>query len=310
MTAARVRAVIGSNTSIPLFAEKPSHPSVPLGRKTAGARSEGQGRPSAGARALPLTAASTLAGWRQSGDRAVWHRAVLILSAAISICAGSGVAVAQPAPIVRPATVDLHADHIAEASQRFGIPEHWIRAVLRAESAGDVRAISSAGAMGLMQVMPDTWAGLRVRHGLGRDPYDPRDNILAGTAYLREMFDRYGNVGAMLAAYNAGPGRYDKHRATGRPLPAETRAYVAALAPILGGAASSDAPSRQPPPPPDWREAPLFVMRPADARAAAAPPSEVQTGDGRAAVPAGDPTLTEPQDGSIFVASASDRGTP
>ncbi len=96
--------------------------------------------------------------------------------------------------------------------------------------------------MGLMQVMPDTWAGLRVRHGLGRDPYDPRDNILAGTAYLREMFDRYGNVGAMLAAYNAGPGRYDEHRATGRPLPAETRAYVAALAPILGGAAPSDAP--------------------------------------------------------------------
>ncbi len=58
----------------------------------------------------------------------------------------------------------------------------------------------------------------------------PRDNILAGTAYLREMFDRYGNVAAMLAAYNAGPGRYDEHRATGRPLPAETRAYIAALA--------------------------------------------------------------------------------
>jgi hypothetical protein len=106
--------------------------------------------------------------------------------------------------------------------------------VLRVESAGDVRAISSAGAMGLMQVMPDTWAGLRSRHGLGRDPYDPRDNILAGTAYLREMWDRYGNVAAMLAAYNAGPGRYDEHLATGRTLPAETRAYVATLAPVLG----------------------------------------------------------------------------
>ena len=110
-------------------------------------------------------------------------------------------------PVERPAAAHPYAAHIAEASQRFGIPEHWIRAVLRAESAGDVRAVSSAGAMGLMQVMPDTWAGLRVRHGLGRDPYDSRDNILAGTAYLREMFDRYGNVGAMLAAYNAGPGR-------------------------------------------------------------------------------------------------------
>jgi hypothetical protein len=114
----------------------------------------------------------------------------------------------------------------------------------------------------------------------------------------------------MLAAYNAGPGRYDEHRATGRPLPAETRAYVAALAPILGGAAPSDAPLQPPAPPPDWREAPLFVMRPADTRAASAPPSEAQSGDGRAAVPAHDPARAEPQDGSIFVASASDGGTP
>nr|EKV3097385.1 lytic transglycosylase domain-containing protein [Pseudomonas aeruginosa] len=144
--------------------------------------------------------------------------------------------VAQSAPVTRPVAADPHADHILEASQRFGIPERWIRAVLRAESAGDARAISSAGAMGLMQVMPDTWAGLRVRYRLGRDPYQPRDNILAGTAYMRELWDRYGNVAAMLAAYNAGPGRYDEHRSTGRPLPAETRAYVAALAPILGGA--------------------------------------------------------------------------
>ncbi|EQL43079.1 lytic transglycosylase domain-containing protein [Pseudomonas paraeruginosa] len=310
MTAARVRPAIRFKTGIPLFAEKPSHPFVPLGVQTAGARSEGHGRPPAGACALPLTAASTLAGWRRNGDRPAWHYAVLLLAGALSVCIGSGVAVAQSVPVERPAAAHPYAAHIAEASQRFGIPEHWIRAVLRAESAGDVRAVSSAGAMGLMQVMPDTWAGLRVRHGLGRDPYEPRDNILAGTAYLREMFDRYGNVGAMLAAYNAGPGRYDEHRATGRPLPAETRAYVAALAPILGGAAPSDAPLQPAASPPDWREAPLFVMRPADTQAAAAPPSEVQTGDGRAAVPARDPARAEPQDGSIFVASASDGGTP
>src|SRR5690606_783435 len=191
MTAACVRPAIRSKIGIPLFAGKPSHPFVPLGDQTAGARSEGQGRPSAGACALPLTAASTLAGWRRSGDRIAWHCAVLILAGTLSVFAGSGVAVAQSAPVERPAAAHPYAAHIAEASQRFGIPEHWIRAVLRAESAGDVRAISSAGAMGLMQVMPDTWAGLRVRHGLGRDPYDPRDNILAGTAYLREMFDRY-----------------------------------------------------------------------------------------------------------------------
>ena len=310
MKAARVRPTIRSKIGIPLFAEKLSHPFVPLGDQTAGAHSEGQGRPSAGACALPLTAASTLAGWRRSGDRPAWHYAVLLLAGALSVCIGSGVAVAQSVPVERPAAAHPYAAHIAEASQRFGIPEHWIRAVLRAESAGDVRAISSAGAMGLMQVMPDTWAGLRVRHGLGRDPYDPRDNIMAGTAYLREMFDRYGNVGAMLAAYNAGPGRYDEHLATGRALPAETRAYVAALAPILGGATATEAPSSAPPPPPDWRDAPLFVMRSTDIRAAAAPPSEAQSGDARAAVPARDPADAESQDDSIFVARASDAGTP
>lgn len=295
---------------IPLFAEKPSHPFAPLGDRTVGAHSEGQGRPSAGASRAPLTEASTLAGWRRGGDRAAWRCAVLLLGGALFVCVGSGVAVAQSAPIVRPAAADPYADFIAKASQRFGIPENWIRAVLRAESAGDVRAISSAGAMGLMQVMPDTWADVRARYGLGRDPYDPRDNIMAGAAYLREMFDRYGNVAAMLAAYNAGPTRYDEHRSRGRPLPAETRAYVAALAPILGGAAASDAPARQPSPPPDWRDAPLFVLRPNGSRATVTPPSDTQSGDARTTVLVRDPAATEPQGGSIFIARANTPGTP
>jgi len=153
-----------------------------------------------------------------------------------------------------------YAAQVTEASQRFGIPTTWIMAVMRAESAGDLRAVSSVGAMGLMQVMPDTWAGLRIRHGLGHDPFDPRDNILAGTAYLREMWDRYGNVAAMLAAYNAGPARYDEYRLADRPLPAETRAYVAALAPVLLGEQPPDgtvAAAR----PLDWREAAIFISR-------------------------------------------------
>jgi hypothetical protein len=106
---------------------------------------------------------------------------------------------------------------------------------MRAESAGDRHAVSHRGAMGLMQVMPATWAGLRAQHGLGADPFAPQDNILAGTAYLREMLDRFGSVPLMLAAYNAGPRRVEAHLATSQPLPAEARAYVAALAPLLTG---------------------------------------------------------------------------
>jgi hypothetical protein len=164
--------------------------------------------------------------------------------------------------------------------------------------------------MGLMQVMPGTWAELRIRHGLGRDPYDPRDNILAGTAYLRERWGRYGDIAAMLAAYNAGPGRYDEYLATGRVLPAETRAYVAALVPILGGAAASEMTVSAPPSLPDWREAPLFVTRSANMRAAAAPSSEARTGNAHAAIPAHDPADTKPMDDGIIVARANDGRAP
>jgi hypothetical protein len=105
---------------------------------------------------------------------------------------------------------------------------------MRVESDGKQRARSSKGAMGLMQIMPGTWSDLHTRYGLGADPYDIHDNILAGAAYIRELHDRYGAPG-FLAAYNAGPGRYERHLATGRPLPAETQAYVATLAPVMEG---------------------------------------------------------------------------
>ncbi|EIM72237.1 lytic transglycosylase [Nitratireductor aquibiodomus RA22] len=186
--------------------------------------------------------------------------ALLLLSGLIIAALDTGSASAQPTPTGRQEVGDPIAAHITEAAQRFGIPEHWIVAVIGAESAGNTRAISRAGAQGLMQVMPATWDHLRARYRLGSDPFDPRDNILAGTAYLREMYDRYGTIPAMLAAYNAGPHRYDEHIATGRALPTETRAYVDLLAPALGATApSSGAPAA--PPPPDWREAPLFVSR-------------------------------------------------
>jgi len=182
-----------------------------------------------------------------------------------------------------PRTVDI-ASHVAEASQRFGIPEHWIYAVMRTESAGRIGAVSSKGAQGLMQLMPTTWARQRARFGLGTDPFDPRDNIMAGTSYLREMYDSYGTTG-MLAAYNAGPGRYEQWRDGGRPLPAETRAYVTKIAPILQtGSAATVVASTSPVQParPSWTQGQLFAVRGdalADASgsfAAAAPPTSIR----------------------------------
>jgi soluble lytic murein transglycosylase-like protein len=86
---------------------------------------------------------------------------------------------------------------------------------------------------------------MRAAHGLGGNPHDPHDNIFAGTAYLRAMYDRFGYPG-LFAAYNAGPGRYAAHLATGRALPTETRAYLAQVS----GTPSGPSPnlSQQPPP--------------------------------------------------------------
>jgi len=147
--------------------------------------------------------------------------------------------------------VQLWRAEIAEASARFGVPMAWIERVIRAESGGMTvfggqPITSRAGAMGLMQLMPATWKAMRAAHGLGYNPHDPRDNILAGTAYLRAMYDRFGYPG-LFGAYNAGPGRYAAHLASGRALPAETRAY---LAQVSGMAPDpSQSPPRQLPPP-------------------------------------------------------------
>lgn len=146
--------------------------------------------------------------------------------------------------------VDRWRAEIAEASARFAVPVAWIERVMRAESGGHTmlggRPITSrAGAMGLMQLMPATWMAMRAAHGLGRNPHDPHDNILAGTAYLRAMYDRFGYPG-LFGAYNAGPGRYAAHLATGRALPTETRAYLAQVSGTPSVSLSSL--SQQPPP--------------------------------------------------------------
>nr|WP_210425619.1 lytic transglycosylase domain-containing protein [Novosphingobium sp. SG720] len=218
---------------------------------------------------------------------------------------------AQDGPAARSAPVRPYAGHVAEAARRFGIPQAWIWAVMRVESNGDARAVSSAGAMGLMQIMPATWASLRARHGLGADPFDVRANIMAGAAYLRAMHDRYGNATAMLAAYNAGPGRYDDFVSRGRPLPAETRAYLARLASITGGGDDIQLASAPPPDPFVWRRAALFVRTGTVAPEAAgvqgdggetaseAPSERPAPGESRPA----DPSSNEPAD-TLFVSRA------
>jgi len=126
---------------------------------------------------------------------------------------------------------DPWGPYIVEASHRFDVPDTWIREVMQVESAGyQFRATgelttSPAGAMGLMQLMPETYDEMRGRYSLGPDAYEPHDNILAGAAYLREMYDAFG-APAFLAAYNAGPNRLQDYLVHNKPLPDETRRYV------------------------------------------------------------------------------------
>lgn len=154
---------------------------------------------------------------------------------------------------------------------------------MHAESRGNRRAVSHAGAMGLMQIMPATWAMLTAKHRLGRDPFDSRANIFAGAAYLRAMWDRYRDVKLMLAAYNAGPGRADAYAAGRRGLPAETTAYVAAIAPELDGTLHGQPVAAPPPRAPSWRGAGLFAARAQTPRraddAAILPPSPPAVND-------------------------------
>lgn len=152
-----------------------------------------------------------------------------------------------------------YAAFIAEASRRFAVPVQLVCAVIQVESSGKAHAVSSRGALGLMQIMPGTWVDLSARYNLGIDPFDPHDNIFAGAAYLREMLDRFGSDG-FLAAYNAGPKRYEEHLTTGRALPEETLAYLNKLEPLTGiiqRARDTSVPGHGT----NWKQARLFVPR-------------------------------------------------
>lgn len=202
------------------------------------------------------------------------------------------VALVAALAVAVPAQAEGVADwrlHTLDASHRFGLPVAWIERVMRVESGGRTMrggrlTVSRAGAMGLMQLMPGTWRAMRAALGLGDDPFDPRDNILAGTAYLRAMYDRFGYPG-MFAAYNAGPERYADYLAGTRSLPGETVAYLAAVAGV-----SAPAPRRAVIP----RTEALFVQRdrvpdgalssPNEASGAGLPSGETSRDDGLFAI--------------------------
>ena len=288
--------------AIPLFDRMQHHSSVPTRFVPAIARNGGPGRPR-GRRnsASPWTVASTMAALRSLG--AITCIVAIFASSILFSVVAHAERALSAAHRANSLSVDPFAAFITEASKRFAVPEHWIRSVMRVESAGEVRARSGKGAMGLMQIMPQTWTELRARYDLGADPYDPRDNILAGAAYIRELYQRFGAPG-FLAAYNAGPGRYEHHLATDRPLPDETQGYVARLAPTVeskqtGGKITAVAKSYT------LFGSRLFVMRIAGNSTVDRPSPGVRLdrrSSGRAVV---DLSALAPQSGNLFVHLAS-----
>lgn len=128
--------------------------------------------------------------------------------------------------------VDIPDEQVADLIDRFaahfGLDPTLVRAVIQVESGFNRYAQSNKGAMGLMQLMPATARELKVS-----DPWDPEQNVRAGTAYLRRMLDRFGEVELALAAYNAGPEAVARH--SGVPPFAETRDYVRKVSCLTGG---------------------------------------------------------------------------
>jgi hypothetical protein len=204
-----------------------------------------------------------------------WRWSVAVTMTWSLACGSSAAEVAMPAaPSVAPASpkvaVDSYADEIARAASRFSIPARWIGAVMQVESSGRANAVSPKGAMGLMQLMPDTWSDMRARYHLGDNPFNPDDNIVAGAAYLKRLFEGFGASG-FLGAYNAGPGHFRDYLAGLRPLSDETRRYLAKLARLLpelpiGAVLTSAGPAQ------DWRAGPLFAGEPGSGAVMTPPP--------------------------------------
>lgn len=301
----------GHDPSNPLIDRASVKPFDPIALRAAAARSEDQGRrpvfrvtdtssddarPENFGRRRSLALDRSEHGGRLTAHRKEGSRAVLLVVTVLSACIATSIATcsayAEPASRAPTGRVgdastpsDPWSDHVADAAKRFAIPERWIRAVMHVESTNDMHAVSPKGAMGLMQLMPATWEEQRAKHGFGDDPFEPRDNILAGTAYLREMLDRFGRKG-FLAAYNAGPGRYEEHLSRGSPLPPETVDFVAKLMPMIDGEAPVPAGSR----------------RSGNSQSALRSPIFMQSGDGRNVDPTQADREPDAPSGTLFTA--------
>jgi soluble lytic murein transglycosylase-like protein len=128
---------------------------------------------------------------------------------------------------------EAYAGIIREAAALYRVSPTLIRSVMQAESAFDPTAVSSAGAMGLMQLMPDVARAFGIQ-----DPFDPRENIMGGTRLLRELLDsHHGNIPLTLASYNAGPAAVARYR--GIPPFRETRGYVKKITNLIADARHS-----------------------------------------------------------------------
>ena len=224
--------------AIPLFDRTQHHSSIPTIFATAVARSGGPEPAPNRAAAKPARLRFTVDGCKHDGSLAISpsdgvYRDDFSIFNAVQRCSACRASVVGHASSEQPTRRSLRGLY------HRGVQTLCCPGVL--DTGGNARrecrrsaARSRKGAMGLMQIMPQTWSELRARYELGADPYDPRDNILAGAAYICELYQRFGAPG-FLAAYNAGPGRYEHHLATNRPLPDETQEYVARLSPTVEG---------------------------------------------------------------------------
>jgi len=193
-----------------------------------------------GALLFPASATAQIYAWRDAnGTLVLSDRNINAPTDVYTVEGAPAIRTTRPMPAAR--VVDRFNDLVLEHASKQALRPELVRAVIQVESGFNPLARSPKGAMGLMQLMPQTAVSLGVR-----DPFDPAENIRGGTAYLRQLLDRYdGDETLALAAYNAGSGAVDRH---GRQVPPfrETRDYVRKVGTVAGTADADVAASARP----------------------------------------------------------------